>query len=191
MKIIFAQGNPEAKYTDTRHNVGFAVLDQYAQQQSAQFSDKPKFFAQVAELVVAGEKVLLTKPTTYYNETGRSARTLVDFYKADPATDLLVVHDDLALPFGTLRVRQQGSDAGNNGIKSLNAHLGTNYHRLRIGVSNDSREHIVDVDFVLSRFSREESDALAATIIPAACDIIDTFVAGTHEITSHKSLTLA
>lgn len=186
MKLIFAQGNPETKYDGTRHNVGFAVLDQYAAGHNATFSEKPKFFGHIAELSIAGEKTLLVKPDTYYNETGRSARALVDFYKLDTATDLLVVHDDLALPFGTLRVRQQGRDAGNNGIKSLNAHLGDSYHRLRIGVDNDLRTLAGDTDFVLGRFTQEEHTALDQTIIPAADAIIDAFIANQHEITSHS-----
>ncbi|MEP6710637.1 MAG: aminoacyl-tRNA hydrolase, partial [Candidatus Saccharibacteria bacterium] len=134
MKLIFAQGNPGDQYNTTRHNVGFAILDALAKKFEASFTSKPKFFADIAELNIEGEKILLVKPATFYNETGKSARALVDFYKLAPATDVLVVHDDLALPFGTLRTREKGSDAGNNGIKSLNAHLGPDYARLRIGI---------------------------------------------------------
>jgi len=99
MKLILAQGNPDTKYDRTRHNVGFASLDQFAHQYNLIWSEKAKFKAVMAETIVAGEKVILVKPTTYYNETGLSARTLVDFYNLDPANDLLVIHDDLALPF--------------------------------------------------------------------------------------------
>ena len=186
MKIIFAQGNPGPKYDNTRHNVGFAVLDHFAQLHGVTFGDKPKFFAHVAELSLAGEKTLLVKPTTYYNETGRSARTLVDFYKLDPAEDLLVVHDDLALDFGTLRTREKGSDAGNNGIRSLNAHLGPDYARLRIGIANELRNQIPDADFVLSRFSREEDEAVQTTISPKVSELINSFISESHEITSHR-----
>lgn len=186
MKIIFAQGNPEDKYAHTRHNVGWQILDAYAEQQSASFKPEKKFHADIATIGQGDEKVLLVKPTTYYNETGRSARAIVDFYKLDPATDILVVHDDLALPLGTLRVREKGSDAGNNGIKSLNTHLGESYHRLRIGVWSEPRNHVDDVTFVLGKFSAEEQGQLNEAITPKAAEIIDSFVADSHQITSHS-----
>ena len=186
MKIIFAQGNPETRYDNTRHNIGFTVLDHFAQQHGATFGDKPKFLAHIAELILNGEKVLLVKPTTYYNETGRSARVLIDFYKLDPAKDLLVVHDDLALDFGTIRTREKGSDAGNNGIRSLNAHLGPDYARLRIGIANELRSQIPDADFVLSRFSRGEDEAVQTTISPKMSELIKSFISESHEITSHR-----
>src|SRR6202007_316026 len=116
MKIIFAQGNPGQEYEKTRHNVGFLALDFYADKKTVQFQTKSKFYPDIAELTDGGEKVLLVKPTTFYNETGRAAHALADFYKVD-TTDILVIHDELALPFGTLRLREKGSDAGNNGIK--------------------------------------------------------------------------
>jgi PTH1 family peptidyl-tRNA hydrolase len=152
MKVILGQGNPDAKYDRTRHNVGFAVIDQFARNHDLTWSEKSKFHALVAEATVDGEKVILAKPTTYYKETGVSARKLIDFYSLDPANDLLVVHDDLALPLGTIRTRKQGSDAGNNGIKSLNSHLGPDYHRVRIGIWSDLRDRMYDAVFVLSKF---------------------------------------
>jgi peptidyl-tRNA hydrolase, PTH1 family len=161
MKIIFAQGNPGNEYKTTRHNVGFLLLDDFAQKHRAEFIKKAKFHADIAETSIEGDKILLVKPTTFYNETGQTARLLVDFYKLDPATDFLVIHDDLALPFGTIRTREKGSDAGNNGIKSLNAHLGPDYKRIRVGIHNDLRERIPDVDFVLSHFSTDEKNALS------------------------------
>lgn len=186
MKIIFAQGNPGDQYTATRHNVGFMVLDAYAKEQKASFLPKPKFFANIAEYKSEDEKILLVKPTTFYNDTGKSLRSLVDFYKLTPATEVLVIHDDLALPFGTLRTREKGSDAGNNGIKSLNAHLGHEYARLRVGIYNDLRDRLDDADFVLSRFTKEEHDIFTETIIPKVCTILDSFTAGTFETTTHN-----
>lgn len=183
MKIIFAQGNPGQQYTATRHNVGWLVLDALADEKS--FVPKPKFFASIAEMSFAGEKVLLVKPQTFYNETGRSARAILDFYKAGPS-DLLVIHDDLALPLGTLRIRNKGSDAGNNGIKSLNSHLGPEYMRLRIGIYNDLRDRMHDADFVLGTFSRDERETLAKTIIPKAHELIENFCRGALEASSHN-----
>ena len=136
MKLIFAQGNPEPQYSGIRHNVGFMVLNEIVTEKSAKWSEKSKFQAFITELNIEKEKVLLVKPTTFYNETGPALRKLVDFYKINVENDLLVVHDDLALPFGTIRIREQGSDAGNNGIKSINAHIDQNYLRIKIGIYN-------------------------------------------------------
>ena len=121
MKVILALGNPGEKYTYTRHNAGFLIIDQLAAGQSAQFSNKPKFFSDIAELNVSGEKILLVKPNTYYNEVGIAARALMDFYKLT-LDDVLIIHDDTALDFGKIRVRKGGRDAGSNGLKSLHAH---------------------------------------------------------------------
>lgn len=187
MKVIFAQGNPETKYSDTRHNVGFALLDCFAKRYKATFQDKSKFFARIAELAIDGEKVLLVKPSSYYNETGQSARAIIDFYKLDPATDILVIHDDLALPFGTLRTRQRGGDAGNNGVKSLNAHIGPDYARLRVGVYNQRRDDTDDAAFVLSKFSKSEAETIQTQITPKTVEIIESFIAGALDITSHTT----
>lgn len=186
MKIIFAQGNPGEQYSKSRHNIGFTVLDKLADDLGAPWKEKTKLRAQVAEATLNGEKIALVKPTTYYNETGASARAVVDFYKIDSSSDLLVIHDDLALPLGTIRVRQQGSDAGNNGIKSLNSHLGPNYSRIRIGVWNELRDVMDDAGFVLAKFSKDESDRLAADIIPQVLQIVEQFVDEMLEYTSHK-----
>lgn len=182
MKIIFAQGNPGPQYETTRHNVGFLALDALAGGTS--FAPKPKFFAAIAEVSIAGEKTLLVKPQTFYNETGRAARAILDFYKLSPA-DMLVIHDDLALPLGTLRVREKGSDAGNNGIKSLNAHLGPDYARLRVGVYNELRDRMHDADFVLGNFSSNERDVLNKMIIPKIKELVADFCRGSLESSSH------
>lgn len=185
MKIIFAQGNPGTKYTYTRHNIGMLLLDVYAKQHDATFKDQAKFHARIAETSLHGEKVLLVLPTTFYNETGLSARALCDFYKLDSATDFLVVHDDLALPFGTIRTRAKGSDAGNNGIKSLNAHLGDDYHRIRVGITIERHPGIRDVDFVLGTFSKDEMSAITDTLANRVSAMIDSFIQGDMALTSH------
>lgn len=185
MKLILAQGNPGPEYEQTRHNVGFLSLDFFAQQRNTSFHAKPKFYAEIAEVTTDSDKVLLVKPTTFYNETGKAARAIADFYKVD-TSDILVIHDELALPFGTLRTREKGSDAGNNGIKSLNAHLGENYSRIRIGTWNEIAAKAGSFDFVLSRFSKEEAGALSATIFPKVVELIDDFIAGKHTNTSHR-----
>lgn len=182
MKIIFAQGNPGREYVYTRHNIGFLLIDELAAAHNAQFVKKSKFYADIAEVALDGEKILLVKPTTFYNETGHSARLLADFYKVDPATDLLVIHDDLALPFGTIRTRQKGSDAGNNGIKSLNAHLGPQYARIRVGIFNETRNHVHDADFVLGNLTQSEKHALPS-LLKHVERFVDGFIKNSFEIT--------
>jgi PTH1 family peptidyl-tRNA hydrolase len=186
MKLIFAQGNPEIKYDNTRHNVGFSVIDNFAKSLDLKWTEKSKFAALIAETTIDSEKVILVKPTTYYNETGQSARKLIDFYSIMPEHDLLVIHDDLALPFGTIRTRKQGSDAGNNGIKSLNNNVGPEYHRIRIGIANEHRVPGDDVSFVLSKFSQDESEKLSAQQ-PEIEKYIYDFIAGNLQ---HETITL-
>lgn len=190
MKVIFAQGNPGTQYAATRHNIGWMILDTYAAANSAEFKPEKKFTADIAPITIDGEKVLLVKPTTFYNETGRAARALIDFYNLDPATDVLVIHDDLSLPFGTIRVRARGSDAGNNGIKSLNSSLGQDYWRLRIGIWNELRDRKPDADFVLSRLSATETARVNAKITPAAIEMIASFYRGTLSATSQHIATI-
>lgn len=184
MKLIFAQGNPGSEFRGTRHNVGFALLDAYAAAKNVDFAEKTKFHAYIAEFTEADEKVLLVKPTTYYNDTGISARALVDFYKLDTA-DLLVLHDDLMLPLGTIRTRERGSDAGNNGIKSLNSHLGQNYKRARIGIWNELAERMDATAFVLGKFTADEQKTLVEQQ-PVITKIIDGFIQEKFEATSHR-----
>ena len=160
MKIILAQGNPGAKYSASRHNVGFQLADVLAESQGVNFSAKTKFKAEIAEFSSKGEKILIVKPTTFYNETGFSARALCDFYKVDHRKDLLILHDDLSLTFGTVRTRQKGSDAGNNGLKSIISHLDDEYPRIKIGIANPILEKSPQTDFVLNRFSLEETQKL-------------------------------
>lgn len=174
MKLIFAQGNPGTRYEKTRHNVGFLAVDFFARLHSLEFQSKSKFNADIAEFTHNGEKILVVKPMTFYNETGVSARAIVDFYKI-ATEDILVIHDELALPFGKIRIRHSGSDAGNNGIKSLNAHLGQSYGRIRIGIQNSNNEHIQDVDFVLATFSNDEFVFLKQTIFQETARLLDRF----------------
>jgi PTH1 family peptidyl-tRNA hydrolase len=183
MKLILGLGNPEQRYKNTRHNVGFRVLSDYAKGKGAEFQPKDKFRAYVAELTVESEKIILALPTTYYNNAGESARLISDFYKIDPI-DILIIHDELALPFGTIRTRVGGSDAGNNGVKSVSQHLGPNTARIRFGVYNNLRDRIDDADFVLSNFTGAEDEAFAE-LYKKAAGIIDDFIEGDFEHTTH------
>ncbi len=188
MKILLAQGNPGPDYAYTRHNVGWLLLDLYADKYDAPFKPEKKFFADIATLSIAGEKVLLVKPTTFYNETGRTARALVDFYKLTPSEDVLILHDDIALPIGTVRVRPDGSDAGNNGIKSLTAHLGPDYWRIRVGIYDSTRPQTGAVNFVLGTFSKASLEAIKKDILPYVETKITEFIDGS--ITSSSATVL-
>lgn len=186
MKLILAQGNPGSQYTQTRHNAGFILISRLVDTLGGSWKEVSKWKALISEHTIDGEKVLFVLPQTFYNETGVVVRSIVDFYKLNPPTDLLVVHDDLALPFGTIRTREKGSDAGNNGIKSINATVGEQYSRIRIGIWNDLRDRMDDADFVLSRFSAEEADKLSSEIYETARHYIYDFIAGTHVNSSRK-----
>ncbi len=184
MKLIIGLGNPETRYDGTRHNVGFRMLDSLAHEISISFLGKPKFKADIAEGTINDERVILAKPTTFYNETGEAMRLIADFYKID-TSDILIIHDELALPFGTLRTRQGGSDAGSNGIKSINAHGGDDSFRLRIGVWNELRDRMDDVAFVLGKFSAGEQAALS-DLEPTVRTLVEKFCAGALEPTTHR-----
>lgn len=182
MKLIIGLGNPEEKYTNTRHNVGFAMLGQYAAKQGATFQLKDRFKARIAELTLDSEKTLLVLPMTYYNNSGEAVRAMCDFYKITP-DNVLIIHDELALPFGTVRIRIGGSDAGNNGVKSVNTHIGEGTARIRIGIKNEHHDN--DVDFVLGKFNSDESKKLEQIQEHVTKDIA-AFISNTFEATTHS-----
>lgn len=184
MKLIVGLGNPEARYDNTRHNTGFMALDTLAKKYGTSFGLQKKFKAEVTELTLQSEKVLLLKPQTYYNLSGEAVHAAADFYKITPG-DILLIHDELALSFGTIRTRIGGSDAGNNGIKSINQHMGEGTARIRIGISNSTREHIDDINFVLGKFSSEEQTDLPK-LFDLAGKLIEQFALGNFETTTHR-----
>lgn len=156
MKIIMAQGNVGDSYRQTRHNVGFQIIDAIANTYGGIWSEKKAFRALVCELRINGKKVLLVKPTTFYNLTGFTLGTIANFYKVNFKTNLLVLHDDLSLDFGVIKTRDAGSAGGNKGLQSIISQIGIDFHRVKIGIDNDQRHLIAKSDFVLSRFNREE-----------------------------------
>lgn len=180
MKLIVGLGNPEKRYDGTRHNTGFFIVDEFAAAEGLKWESKSKFKALVAEL--PDKTALLVKPTTYYNLVGEAVRALADFYKIPPE-NILIIHDELALPFGTIRTREKGSDAGNNGIKSLNAHLGHTTKRLRIGTRNERTEHMDAADFVLAKFTPSERTVLSETVMPLVKTQVQKFLDGSFEVT--------
>ncbi|HYH68381.1 MAG TPA: aminoacyl-tRNA hydrolase [Urbifossiella sp.] len=164
MKLLVGLGNPGPKYAGTRHNVGFDVID-YLAAAPGTSTFREKFEALVAERQEGGEAVLLLKPLTFMNLSGRSVRAALDFYKLS-VEQLLVVCDDFNLPLGKLRVRAKGSHGGQNGLRNIQDQLGTDgYARLRIGVGQPGEGEAVD--FVLSRFKPAERAAAADAVAKA------------------------
>lgn len=154
MKIIIGLGNPTAKYSGTRHNIGFAVIDEISKQHNIDVSTK-KHKALIGKGVISGEKVILVKPLTYMNLSGESVREIVDYYKCTNE-DIIVIYDDVSLAVGKLRLRPKGSAGGHNGIKSIIAHLGTDvFKRIRVGVGEKPNKMDL-ADYVLGRFVKEE-----------------------------------
>lgn len=164
MRVVVGLGNPGKQYDGTRHNVGFAVVDGLASAPSAgRFQSR--FSALVSELIEGNDKLLLVKPETFMNLSGRAVRQVLDFYKVEPA-DLLVVCDDVNLPLGRLRMRAKGSHGGHNGLRDIQSHLGTQeYPRLRIGVGGADKGEMVD--HVLGRFKPGERPVIEQTMLTA------------------------
>jgi PTH1 family peptidyl-tRNA hydrolase len=152
-KVVVGLGNPGNRYSGTRHNVGFDVVDQFARSPgTGRFQSR--FQAQIAELYESPYKVLLVKPETFMNLSGRAVRQVLDFYQL-PLETLLVVCDDINLPLGKLRVRSKGSHGGHNGLRDIQGHIGSqDYSRLRIGVGAPPEDETVD--YVLGRFRPSE-----------------------------------
>ena len=155
MFIIAGLGNPTKEYEGTRHNVGFDVIDRLADRYNIDVETK-KHLALIGKGVIAGQKVILAKPQTYMNLSGESIRSIVDYYKVDPETELLVIYDDISLDVGKLRIRTKGSAGGHNGIKNIIAHLGSQvFPRIKVGVGEKPSKYDL-ADYVLGHFSKEE-----------------------------------
>ena len=155
MKLITGLGNPGKKYKKTRHNAGFQAVD-FLVGKDVKWSDNKKSNAKIYKV----ENTIFAKPQTFMNDSGKAVRALMDYYKID-AKDVVVIYDELNLPLGEIRVRENGSSAGHNGIKSIISHLGTDkFVRIRIGISNEKKEKIPAEKFVLKKFPRKESKEL-------------------------------
>ncbi len=153
MRAILGLGNPGAGYAGNRHNVGFMAIDRIAERAGVG-PFRSRFQGLAAEGRLGDERVLLLKPATFMNESGRSARQAMDFYKFGPE-DMIVLHDELDLAPGKLRVRQGGGAAGHNGIRSLTAHCGAEFWRVRIGIGHPGRPERVH-GYVLSDFAKAD-----------------------------------
>jgi len=155
MYIIVGLGNPTKEYNNTRHNIGFDVIDLIAAQNQITVLEH-KFKAVIGKGYIEGQKVILAKPQTYMNLSGESVRALLEYYKADPQSELIVIYDDVSLDVGQLRIRKKGSAGGHNGIKSIIAHLGTDtFERIKMGVGEKPKGYDL-ADYVLGHFNNTE-----------------------------------
>ena len=164
MKLIVGLGNPGKDYENTRHNIGFRVLDEIAKEKNLNFKLSKKFQAEIA-LDKTGEEVIYAKPQTFMNNSGISVRSLFDFYKLSPQ-NVIIVHDDKDIPLGEIKTQTNRGDAGHNGVKSIIEHLGTkDFTRIRIGIAPTNEDIKETADYVLSKFQAEEKNIVQEKIV--------------------------
>jgi len=174
MKIIVGLGNPGKEYKNTRHNIGFMVLEELASRYPLE-KQESKFEAIIGHARIKGEKVLLVKPLTFMNLSGKSVQPLVHWHKLD-LQDLMVIYDDMDLPLGTIRMRATGGSGGHNGIKSIMERLAAPaFSRPRIGIGRPVDREAVD--WVLGRFAAGEKEQMEQTVKQAA-DAVERWITG-------------
>ncbi len=175
MWLIVGLGNPGEEYAATRHNIGFECIKHLANRHGLEFEQKKRAHSRVAAGQIGGQRVVLARPFTYMNRSGQAVVGLSHWYKIDPASQLLVIYDDMDLPFGKLRLRQRGSAGTHNGMKSIIQELGgQEFPRLRVGIGSPPPRWEAR-DYVLGRFSSEEQAALP-TIYTTVADAIQLIV---------------
>lgn len=176
--MIVGLGNPGAQYVGTRHNFGYEIIDWLAGKLAADQNWRldGKFQAQVLVFDYSGERVILVKPVAFYNLTGQVARRVADYYHIATA-DILAIHDEMALPLGTVRSRLGGSDAGNNGIKSLNQYCGEGYYRLRVGAQPVEPTMASRHNLVLGRLNAADRAAFDR-VVPRVGELAKQFIVG-------------
>ena len=175
MKLIIGLGNPGEKYANTRHNIGFMVVDSLADKYNAPFLLETKFKGMISAININGQKAILLKPMTYMNLSGESIIKVIQFYKID-INDIIVVVDDLDSPLGRVRMRAKGSSGGHNGLKSIFNHIKTEeYKRIKIGI--DRSPVIPVIDWVLKKFTKEELIELNPSI-DTAVSALEDFIKG-------------
>ena len=163
MYIIVGLGNPDRQYRNTRHNIGFDVIDEIAAKNHITVGEK-KHKALIGKGFVGGQKVVLVKPQTYMNLSGESVREVIDFYKIDEESELIVISDDISLDVGQIRIRKKGSAGGHNGLKNIILHLGHDkFQRIRMGVGEKPQGYDL-VDYVLGHFPKEEREIMDESI---------------------------
>ena len=171
MKLIVGLGNPGKEYDNTRHNIGFMVVDSYLEKKNLD-ANKSKFDGKYIDTIINDEKVIFLKPQKYMNLSGEVVKKYIDYFKID-INDILIIHDDLDQNIGNIKLKQNSSSGGHNGIKDIEKNIGTkDYKRLKIGISNNK---MIDTkDYVLGHFSKEEEEILNESI-DKSLSIIDDF----------------
>lgn len=170
MYIIAGLGNPGKQYENTRHNIGYMVIDSIAKAHQIPVMEI-KHRAQIGKGWLGGEKVILAKPLTYMNASGESVRALTDYYKIDTRTNCIVIYDDVSMDIGQIRIRKKGSAGGHNGIKNIIAHLGSEeFWRIKIGVGDKGQGEDL-VDYVLGHFNQTERGVIEQSIADAAAAV--------------------
>ena len=163
MFVIVGLGNPSKEYENTRHNIGFDTIDAIADKYHIQVAEL-KHKAKIGKGYIGGDKVILAKPLTFMNLSGESVRAIIDYYKVDVETELVVISDDISLLPGQLRIRKRGSAGGHNGLKNIIQHVGgDNFQRIRMGVGEKPKEYDL-VDWVLGHFNKEDRKAVDEAI---------------------------
>ncbi len=163
MKVIVGLGNPGDRYSLTKHNVGYMIVDMLAAKVGATFKYENKFKSQISQINFEGEKVLLVKPETFMNLSGEAMRAISDFYKLSNK-DFLVVYDDVSMDVGAVRFRDKGSDGGHNGIKSIVFHLKTQeFDRMKIGIGPQPQGMPLEA-YVLQNFSKDQIEKLKEVV---------------------------
>lgn len=175
MKIIVGLGNPGRQYERTRHNAGYMVVERLARRHAPDAVAQARFDAVVLDVLIAGQRCLLVRPTTFMNRSGRCVGDMTHFYRLDPRTDLLIIVDDLYLPPGTIRLRPGGGTGGHQGLTDIERALGTDqYPRLRIGIGTPPPD-VDHADYVLRPFEAEQWSAIEPALERAA-DAVEVFV---------------
>lgn len=173
--LVVGLGNPGKEYNLTRHNIGFYVLDDFAQTNEFPiFKDHPKFKGFVSEKTLGQTKVILLKPGTFMNNSGEALQAVASYHKVAPS-EIICVYDELSIPFGQIRMRVGGQPAGHNGIKSLIQHIGHDFGRVRIGIKNKIADKADDSEFVLGKFTKTEQQHLK-TLSQEAGAVITEFI---------------
>ena len=165
LRIIVGLGNPGPEHLVTRHNAGFWFVDLLARRHGGEFRDYRKFSGETAKINIEGQEIVLLKPTTYMNRSGLSIRQLSDFYKISP-DEILIAHDELDLPVGSVRLKQGGGHGGHNGLRDAIAHIGETFWRLRLGIGHPGNKAEV-IDYVLTRAPRAEEDLIMDAVSTA------------------------
>ncbi|WP_220740914.1 aminoacyl-tRNA hydrolase [Leuconostoc miyukkimchii] len=186
MKYIIGLGNIGPKYDKTRHNIGFMAIDAIATAYKVTFVPS-KQFAMIAKVTIDGEQVTLVKPTTYMNDSGKAVRAVLDYYGGDINSDVMVLVDDMDLPFGKLRFRAKGSAGGHNGLKSIMAHTGSQtFLRLKFGLGHPDHDQQAVIHYVLGKFSQAETQDVNSMLDRSTLAITDWIQGDNVETLSNK-----